>query len=104
MAFVPEDLGISQTGLPLLRDLIHERMGLIYDNGRADLLTDRLAPLVVACVQRLRIRVASWPVIPVMLLLWVAPLACVAVFKVFSASMTLIWSSSSSLKLMNFCS
>lgn len=48
MAFVPEDLGISQTGLPLLRELIHERMGLEYDNGRGELLTDRLAPLVVA--------------------------------------------------------
>ena len=48
MAFVPEDLGISQTGLPLLRELIHERMGLEYDNGRSELLTDRLAPLVVA--------------------------------------------------------
>jgi chemotaxis protein methyltransferase CheR len=46
--FVPEDLGISIVGLPLLRDLIHERMGLVYDNGRSDLLTDRLAPLVVA--------------------------------------------------------
>jgi chemotaxis protein methyltransferase CheR len=48
MAFVPEDLGISQAGLPLLRDLIHERMGLVYDNGRSELLTDRLTPLVVA--------------------------------------------------------
>ena len=48
MAFVPEDLGISQTGLPLLRDLIHERVGLAYDNGRGELLTDRLTPLVVA--------------------------------------------------------
>ena len=48
MAFVPEDLGISPTGLPLLRELIHERMGLEYDNGRSELLIDRLAPLVVA--------------------------------------------------------
>ena len=37
-----------QTGLPLLRDLIHDRVGLIYDNGRCELLSDRLAPLVVA--------------------------------------------------------
>ena len=48
MAFVPEDLGISQAGLPLLQGLIHERVGLSYDNGRSELLTDRLAPLVVA--------------------------------------------------------
>ena len=47
-AFVPEDLGISSVGLPLLRDLIHDRMGLVYDNGRSELLTDRLGPLVVA--------------------------------------------------------
>ncbi len=46
--FVPEDLGVSEVGLPLLRDLIHDRMGLVYDNGRSELLTDRLAPLVVA--------------------------------------------------------
>jgi chemotaxis protein methyltransferase CheR len=47
-AFVPEDLGVSSVGLPLLRDLIHDRMGLAYDNDRTELLTDRLAPLVVA--------------------------------------------------------
>ena len=46
--FVPEDLGVSNVGLPLLRELVHERMGLVYDNGRSDLLTDRLAPLVIA--------------------------------------------------------
>ena len=48
MAFVPENLGVSETGLPLLRELIHDRMGLAYENGRAELLSDRLAPLVVA--------------------------------------------------------
>jgi chemotaxis protein methyltransferase CheR len=48
MAFVPENLGVSEAGLPLLRDLIHDRMGLSYDNGRCELLSDRLAPLVVA--------------------------------------------------------
>ncbi len=47
MAFVPENLGVSETGLPLLRELIHDRMGLAYDNGRTELLRDRLAPLVV---------------------------------------------------------
>lgn len=48
MAFVPENLGVSEAGLPLLRDLIHDRVGLTYDNGRSELLSDRLAPLVVA--------------------------------------------------------
>lgn len=47
MAFEPENLGLSAAGLPLLRDLIHERTGLFYDNGRCDTLTDRLAPLVI---------------------------------------------------------
>ena len=30
----------------LLRNLIHERTGLFFENGRCDLLTDKLAPLV----------------------------------------------------------
>ena len=47
MAFEPENLGLTATGLPLLRDLIHERTGLFYDNGRYDTLSDRLAPLVI---------------------------------------------------------
>jgi chemotaxis protein methyltransferase CheR len=47
MAFEPENLGLSAAGLPLLRDLIHERTGLFYDNGRCDTLSDRLAPLVI---------------------------------------------------------
>ena len=47
MAFEPESLGLSPAGLPLLRDLIHERTGLFYDNGRYDSFTDRIAPLVL---------------------------------------------------------
>jgi chemotaxis protein methyltransferase CheR len=47
MAFEPENLGLASTGLPLLRDLIHERTGLFYDHGRYDSLTDRLAPLIL---------------------------------------------------------
>jgi chemotaxis protein methyltransferase CheR len=47
MRFEPDDLGLPSTGLPLLRDLIHERTGLFYDNGRYDALGDQLAPLVV---------------------------------------------------------
>ena len=31
----------------LLRDLIHERTGLFFDNGKGDILTDKLSPLVV---------------------------------------------------------
>jgi chemotaxis protein methyltransferase CheR len=47
MAFEPENLGLTATGLPLLRDLIHERTGLYYDNGRCEMLADKLAPLVI---------------------------------------------------------
>ncbi|HET6955150.1 MAG TPA: protein-glutamate O-methyltransferase CheR [Vicinamibacterales bacterium] len=42
-----ELLGIPQTGLPVLRDLIHERTGLFYDADRTELLAERVAPLVV---------------------------------------------------------
>jgi chemotaxis protein methyltransferase CheR len=47
MAFSPENLGLSETGLLLLRDLVHERTGLYYDDGRRDILADRIAPLVI---------------------------------------------------------
>ena len=47
MPFEPDNLGVSAAGLLLLRDLIHERTGLYYDNGRCDVLSDRIAPLVV---------------------------------------------------------
>jgi chemotaxis protein methyltransferase CheR len=42
-----DSLGLSSSALPLLRDLIHERVGVFYENGRYDALRDRLAPLVV---------------------------------------------------------
>jgi chemotaxis protein methyltransferase CheR len=48
MPFSPENLGVSEAGLPLLRELIHQQTGLFYENGRSELLSDRLAPLVVA--------------------------------------------------------
>jgi len=47
MTFVPENLGLATTGLPLLRDLVHERTGLFYDDARLDYLGDRIAPLVL---------------------------------------------------------
>lgn len=42
-----EELGLPRTGVPLLRDLIHERTGLYYDDSRIDMLCERLAPLVI---------------------------------------------------------
>src|SRR2546423_4779304 len=42
-----DTLGLSDSAFTLLRDLIHERTGLFYDNGKSDLLSDKLSPLVV---------------------------------------------------------
>lgn len=43
----PDTLGIPTTGLPLLRDLVHERTGIFFDDTRCDALAERLAPLVL---------------------------------------------------------
>jgi chemotaxis protein methyltransferase CheR len=43
----PETLGLPPTGLPVLQELVHERTGLFFDNGRGDLFAERMAPLVV---------------------------------------------------------
>lgn len=43
-----EKLGRRTAAVMLLRDLVHERTGLHYDDGRCDTMADRLAPLVVA--------------------------------------------------------
>jgi chemotaxis protein methyltransferase CheR len=43
-----EKLGPRTAAVLLLRDLVLERTGLHYDNGRCDTLADRLAPLVAA--------------------------------------------------------
>jgi chemotaxis protein methyltransferase CheR len=47
MASHYDGLGLSASALPLLRDVIHERLGLFYDTSRLETLGDRLAPLVV---------------------------------------------------------
>ena len=52
MSFDSDSLGLRTTGLQLLRDLVHERTGLFYDDARVDGLADRLAPLVAG--QRLQ--------------------------------------------------
>ena len=40
-------LGIPETGLPVLRDLVLERTGLFFDAERSELLAERVAPLVI---------------------------------------------------------
>jgi chemotaxis protein methyltransferase CheR len=42
-----DTLGVPPTGLPVLLELVHERTGLFFDNGRRDLFAERMAPLVV---------------------------------------------------------
>jgi chemotaxis protein methyltransferase CheR len=45
--FEPETLGLPPTGLPVLLELVHDRTGLFFDNGRRDMFAERMAPLVV---------------------------------------------------------
>ncbi len=47
MRFDTDALGLSPAGMHLLRDLIHDRLGLSYDDGRTNQLLDKLAPLVI---------------------------------------------------------
>lgn len=47
MGFQTGSLGLAGGADRLLRDLIHERTGLFFDNGKGDILTDKLSPLVV---------------------------------------------------------
>jgi chemotaxis protein methyltransferase CheR len=48
MNYQVDSLGVSGTVTTILRDLIHERLGLMYDPHQFGQLADRLAPLVVA--------------------------------------------------------
>lgn len=47
MAFYADTLGLTDSAFTLLRDLIHERTGLFYENGKSDLLKDKLSTLVI---------------------------------------------------------
>jgi chemotaxis protein methyltransferase CheR len=47
MQFRAESLGLAGHVTTILRELIHERLGLFYEPSQVDQLTDRLAPLVV---------------------------------------------------------
>lgn len=47
MRFDTDALGLSPTGAQLLRDLIHDRAGLYFDDGRTNQMLDKLAPLVI---------------------------------------------------------
>lgn len=47
MQFYTDSLGLTDSAFTLLRDLIKERLGLFYDDGKRDLLVDKLSPLVI---------------------------------------------------------
>jgi chemotaxis protein methyltransferase CheR len=47
MGFTTGSLGLTGGADRLLRDLIHERTGLFFDNGKGDILADKLSPLVI---------------------------------------------------------
>lgn len=47
MRFDADALGIPSASTRLLRDLVHDKLGLFYDESRFAQLADRLAPLVV---------------------------------------------------------
>jgi chemotaxis protein methyltransferase CheR len=48
MQYRVDSLGLSGSVTQVLRDLIHQRLGLFYDTSQFDQMADRLAPLVVA--------------------------------------------------------
>jgi chemotaxis protein methyltransferase CheR len=48
MQYRADSLGLSGSVTTLLRDLIHERLGLMYEPHQFDQVADRLAPLIVA--------------------------------------------------------
>jgi chemotaxis protein methyltransferase CheR len=48
MQYRVDSLGLSGSVTHVLRDLIHQRLGLFYDATRFDQVADRIAPLVVA--------------------------------------------------------
>jgi chemotaxis protein methyltransferase CheR len=47
MRFTQEDVPISDSEFVILRDLIRERLGLVYEDGKRDLLADKLSGRVL---------------------------------------------------------
>jgi len=45
--FFSETLGLTPSAFTLLRDLIHDRTGIYFENGKQDLLADKLSPMVI---------------------------------------------------------
>jgi chemotaxis protein methyltransferase CheR len=47
MGFRTQNLALPEGASHLLQNLIHERTGMFFDNGKSDLLLDKLSPLVI---------------------------------------------------------
>ena len=47
MNFNTDILGVRRGGETLLRDLIHEHVGIFFDDAKIGMLSDKLAPLIV---------------------------------------------------------
>jgi|GEM_PF-1875140 chemotaxis protein methyltransferase CheR len=47
MKFYSEILGLEDSQFILLRELIRERTGIFFDNGKKEILEDKLSPLVL---------------------------------------------------------
>lgn len=47
MGFRTQNLALPEGATNLIQKLIHERTGMFFDNGRRDLLLDKLSPLVI---------------------------------------------------------
>lgn len=47
MGFRTQNLALPEGASHLLQNLIHERTGMFFDNGKTDLLLDKLSPLVI---------------------------------------------------------
>ncbi|MFH1627804.1 MAG: hypothetical protein ABIE47_03670 [Pseudomonadota bacterium] len=45
--FYSETLGLTPSAFTLLRDLIHDRTGLYFEDGKQDILADKLSPRVI---------------------------------------------------------
>ena len=47
MSFRSQNLVLPEGTSTLIRNLINERTGMFFDNGKSDLLIDKLSPLVI---------------------------------------------------------
>lgn len=49
MSFRPDSIELPESTFTILRDLIHERTGLYYENSKRDLLADKVYPRLIEC-------------------------------------------------------